>query len=90
MITLVQFFFYSLANNIYDRAGVKKVLQNLEKEHPDKYQKVEQIILTNTFPKNLFVNQTPSKELEVAVTKNGCLGCSIHILSLLLLLIFTI
>lgn len=80
-------FFYSLANNIYDRAGVKKVLQNLEKEHPDKYQKVEQMILTNTFPETLFINQTPSKELETAVSKSGCLGCALPALSILFLLL---
>ena len=84
------FFFYSLANNIYDRAGVKKVLQNLEKEHPDKYQEVEKMVATNTFAENLFVNQTPSKELKGAVAKNGCFGCALPALSILFLLLILI
>ena len=83
-------FFYSLANNIYDRAGVKKVLQNLEKEHPDKYQEVEKMVATNTFAENLFVNQTPSKELKGAVAKNGCFGCALPALSILFLLLILI
>ena len=59
----------------------------MEKEHPDKYQEVEKMVATNTFAENLFVNQTPSKELKGAVAKNGCFGCALPALSILFLLL---
>ena len=45
------------------------------------------MILANTFPETLFINQTPSKELETAVAKSGCLGCTLPALSILFLLL---
>ena len=45
------------------------------------------MVTTNTFAENLFVNQTPSKELKGAVAKNGCFGCALPALSILFLLV---
>ena len=45
------------------------------------------MVTTNTFAENLFVNQTPSKELKSAVAKNGCFGCALPALSILFLFV---
>lgn len=48
------------------------------------------MIATNIFAENLFVNQTPSKKLEVAVAKSSCFGCALPALSILFLLVMLI
>lgn len=79
-------FFYSLAYNLYDRCGVKRTLEALEKNHPDEYAQVEQMIASNSFDDDLFINKSPSTELKKATTSIGCLLPIITILTILALI----
>lgn len=79
-------FFYSLAYNLYDRCGAKRTLEALEKNHPDEYARVEQMIANNSFDDELFINKAPSPELKKATTNVGCLLPIISLLTILALI----
>lgn len=79
-------FFYSLAYNLYDRSGVKRTLEMLEKNYPTEYARVEQMIVNNSFDDELFINKAPNPELKKATTSVGCLLPIISVLMILALI----